>query len=81
VQLYIRDVKSTVIQPVKKLRDFSRIYLDKGETRTVTFTLDNDDFSYWDENKKRWHIEKGEFEILLASSSQNIRKTVKISAL
>ena len=58
----------------------SRIPLDTGETKTVSFPLDNDDFSYWDESNKGWLVEKGDFEIQLASSSQDIRETIKITA-
>ena len=39
VQLYIRDIVSTVTRPVKELKDFSRISLKKGETKTVEFTI------------------------------------------
>jgi len=73
VQLYIRDVESTVIQPIKKLREFRRISLDEGDIKTVVFKLNKEDFSYWDETKKDRHIEEGEFEIQVGSSSQDIR--------
>ncbi len=79
VQLYVKDLKSSVIQPIKRLREFKRITLDKGDITTVTFKLRNEDFSYWDEKKKDWHIEPGEFEIQIGCSSKDIRisKTIK----
>jgi len=73
VQLYIKDLESSVIQPLKKLRKFKRVTLDKGDITTVAFTLCNEDFSYWDEDKKDWTIESGEFELLIGSSSEDIR--------
>lgn len=80
VQLYVKDMKSSVIQPIKRLRDFKRITLDKEDITTVTFKLGNEDFSYWDEKKKNWHIEPGEFEIQIGSSSKDIRMSKTINA-
>ena len=71
VQLYVIDMESSVI-PIKKLRDFKSIKLEPGETKHVSFTLKNEDFSYWDETKKDWSIEAGEFEIMIGSSSEKI---------
>jgi len=73
VQLYVRDTASSVIQPIKRLRAFERVALDPGETKKVSFELKNEDFSYWDESKKDWSIEAGEFEIMIGSSSEDIR--------
>jgi beta-glucosidase len=73
VQLYVKDLESSVVQPIKKLREFKRITLDKGAITTVTFSLDNTDFSYWDENKKDWFIEDGDFEIMIGASSEDIK--------
>jgi len=80
VQLYIKDLKSSVIQPEKRLREFKRITLDKGRTKTVTFELSNEDFSYWDENIKDWHIEPGQFEIQIGASSADIKLKTLITA-
>jgi len=73
VQLYIRDIESSVIQPIKKLRSFKRIDLEKGETKTVSFILNKADFSFWDEKNQSWTIEPGKFEIQIGSSSQDIK--------
>ncbi|MCF8714719.1 glycoside hydrolase family 3 C-terminal domain-containing protein [Joostella atrarenae] len=83
VQLYIKDVKSKFVQPTQKLREFKRVYIKKGETVTLKFELDKDDFSFWNPNKRKWEIEKGDFEILIGSSSQDIRvsKTVSVKQL
>ncbi|MHC4721342.1 MAG: glycoside hydrolase family 3 C-terminal domain-containing protein [Planctomycetota bacterium] len=80
VQLYIKDLKSSVIQPLKKLRKFKRITLGKGEAKKVTFELSNDDFAYWSEKKKDWHVEDGTFEIQIGSSSADIKLKKLITA-
>jgi len=80
VQLYVRDVESSVIQPIKKLKKFKRVTLDKGDITTVTFKLGNEVFSYWDEKKKDWIIEDGEFEIQVGSSSADIKLTTVVTA-
>jgi beta-glucosidase len=80
VQVYIKDLESEKIQPYKKLRDFQRISLSPGETRTLVFELDQDDFRYWDPDQKEWIIEPGEFEIQVGSSSVDIRSRGIIKA-
>ena len=81
VQLYIKDLESSVIQPLKRLRKFQRITLEKGETKTMTFALSNEDFSYWDENKKDWTIEPGEFEIQIGASLTDIKLKEMVKAV
>jgi len=80
VQLYIKDLKSSVIQPIKKLRKFKRITLDKGHAKRVTFELSNEDFAYWSEKKKDWYVEDGAFEIQIGSSSDDIKLKKMITA-
>jgi beta-glucosidase len=72
VQLYVRDVKSTVIRPVKELKGFEKVELQPGEERTVTFTLDKRAFTYYNVELKDWHVESGLFEILVGKSSTEI---------
>ncbi len=71
-QLYIRDVESGVERPVKELKDFKKLWLKAGETRTVEFTIDRDDLSFWDTVSKSWKAEPGKFEVLIGSSSADI---------
>ncbi|MGQ9479243.1 MAG: glycoside hydrolase family 3 N-terminal domain-containing protein [Thermoproteota archaeon] len=80
VQLYVRDIVSTIARPVKELKRFERVYIKRGEKKTVSFTLNPDDFAYYDSVMRRF-VEPGEFEIMIGSSSENIRlKTIiKIS--
>lgn len=78
VQLYISDVESSVIQPIKKLRGFERVSLEQGESKTLNFGLDKRDFSFWNEKINDWDIEPGEYEILVGSSSEDIRMSAKV---
>ncbi|MEM6831744.1 MAG: fibronectin type III-like domain-contianing protein, partial [Bacteroidota bacterium] len=74
VQLYVRDVKSSVERPEKELKAFRKIALSPGETKKVDFVLNEDAFSYFSEKKNQWVLEKGEFEIWIGSSSSDIRR-------
>lgn len=79
VQLYIRDVYSSATRPVKELKDFARVSLDKGETKTVSFTLPASKLAFYDKDMN-WGVEKGDFEIMVGASSadENLLK-VKLS--
>ena len=74
VQLYTRDVVSSVTTYEKNLRGFERIELTPGETRTVTFTLSSPDLALWDQNM-RFVVEAGMFRVMVGSSSEDIRLT------
>jgi beta-glucosidase len=73
VQLYIRDEFASVVRPAMELKGFRRITLEPGETRTLTFGLDNNAFSFYDEKTKAWIVEPGDFTIMTGSSSADIR--------
>ncbi|HKK82154.1 MAG TPA: glycoside hydrolase family 3 C-terminal domain-containing protein, partial [Prolixibacteraceae bacterium] len=75
VQLYVKDVDSDKTMPVKQLRNFKRIALNKGETKTVSFTLKAmEDLRYFDAMYERYMVDPGDFEIQIGSSSKDIRK-------
>ena len=80
VQLYVADKESTVIRPVKELKEFAKIELAPGETKTVTFSLSMRAFAYFNTDLHDWHVESGEFDILIGQSSRNIvcQKTVYV---
>jgi beta-glucosidase len=73
VQLYIRDIDSTLIRPVKELRGFEKVMLKPGESKTLTFKLNTRSLSYYDPHQQAWVAEAGEFEVLVGSSSRDIR--------
>ncbi|MDE6846473.1 MAG: glycoside hydrolase family 3 C-terminal domain-containing protein [Lachnospiraceae bacterium] len=79
VQLYVADKESTVIRPVKELRDFAKVELEPGETKTVTFTLDKRAFAYYSVKIHDWHVESGEFDILIGKSSRDIVLTKNVT--
>ncbi|HEU4795129.1 MAG TPA: fibronectin type III-like domain-contianing protein, partial [Pyrinomonadaceae bacterium] len=68
VQLYIRDLVSSVTRPIKELKDFKRISLQPGETKTVEFVITPDKLWFYDLNMKRV-VEPGTFEIMVGPSS------------
>ena len=72
VQLYINDVKSSVVTPVKELRGFNKVNLLPGEKKTVEFTLTPEELSLLDKNLDRV-VEPGVFEVMIGSSSEDIR--------
>ena len=72
VQLYIKDKVSSVTVYETQLRGFERITLEPGETKTVSFTLKPDHLMLLDKNMQ-WMVEPGEFEVLIGSSSEDIR--------
>jgi beta-glucosidase len=73
VQLYVRDIASSVTTPVKTLKGFQRVMLAKGETLRVTFELTADDLSIWNREMKRV-VEPGEFEVMVGGNSEDLIK-------
>ena len=73
VQLYVHDGHSKIDRPVRELKGFKRVELKPGETKTVGFTLDRSDLSYWSPEKKAWVADPGTFEIQVGASSRDIR--------
>ncbi|WP_295938249.1 glycoside hydrolase family 3 C-terminal domain-containing protein [uncultured Alistipes sp.] len=76
VQCYIRDLKSSLVRPVKELKGFGKIYLKPGETGNVTFTIGNDALCFFDDSRHEWVSEPGKFEVLVGASAQDIRAKV-----
>lgn len=79
VQLYIKNPVVYEIRPEKELRNFAKVFLKAGETKTVTFTLNARAFSYYETRIHDWYAESGDYEILLASSSRDIRLQYTVS--
>jgi len=73
VQLYVSDLKSSLPRPPKELKGFTKIALEPDQTETVTFSLDERALSYYDPFKHSWVAEPGRFEVLVGSSSRDIR--------
>ena len=73
VQVYVRDVESTVARPAKELAGYAKVELAPGETAHVEVRLDRRSFAVWDVQAHDWRVEAGEFEILVGASSTDIR--------
>jgi len=74
VQLYVHEEQCSVPQPIKKLADFQRIHLNPGETKTVNLTIKPLTISIYDVDKKGFVEQPGTFDVLVGSSSADIRQ-------
>jgi len=72
VQLYIRDLFGKVVRPVKELKGFQKVFIKKGETKTVSFTLTPDDLKFYDD-ELNFDWEGGEFDIMVGTNSQDVQ--------
>lgn len=71
VQLYIRDLESEEVRPLKELRGFERVSVKAGQTIVVTMTLGPDELAYYDFTAGDYVVEPGKYEILVGPSSDN----------
>lgn len=72
VQLYLRDKVASVVRPVKELKDFKKIMLRAGETKTIQFIINREELSFYDQ-KLNWIAEPGDFDLMIGASSSDIR--------
>ncbi|MBS1531918.1 MAG: glycoside hydrolase family 3 C-terminal domain-containing protein [Bacteroidetes bacterium] len=72
VQLYIRDMVSQPLRPVKELKDFKKVFLQPGESRRVTFSVNRDMLMFYDDNLKLI-TQPGDFQVMIGSASDDIR--------
>ena len=81
-QLYVADKESTIYRPVKELKAFKKVWLNPGETKEITLSLNKRAFAFYNVNINDWCVESGDFEILVGASSADIRlsATVNVSA-
>lgn len=77
VQLYIRDEIASVVQPIKQLKDFKRVFLKAGEEKEIAFELSGSQLQLLNE-KMQWITEPGAFRIMIGSSSKDIRLREKL---
>ncbi len=73
IQLYVHDQKSAIRRPFKELKGFVKVNLQPGETRTVDLKLDFRSFAYFHPSYNQWVSEDGQFDILVGTSSADIR--------
>jgi beta-glucosidase len=72
VQLYLRDLVGSIARPVEELKDFKKIKLQAGQGKTVTFVIDREKLSFYNQ-KLQWVAEPGEFDLMIGASSRDIR--------
>lgn len=77
-QVYVGDHHASVPRPVKELKGFSKVYLQPGESKKVSVTLNRRSFSYFDPTAKEWKAAPGEFDILVGRSSAEIELQGKV---
>lgn len=77
-QIYVADKESTIFRPAKELKAFSKVFLEPGEEKTVSLDLDKRAFAYYNVNINDWHVESGDFDILIGASSRDIRLTATL---
>ncbi len=76
VQLYISDKKSSLPRPVKELKGFQKIKLAPGESKEVSFTVNKEALSFFDDARHAWVAEPGKFEAIIAASATDIKGVV-----
>ena len=79
VQVYVGDVEASVARPLRELKGFVKIHLEPGETRQVSFDLDERAFAFWSRRLQQWVVESGEFMIAVGSSSRDLVATEAIT--
>ncbi len=72
VQLYLKDKFGSVVRPVLELRDFQKVKLNAGESKTIEFTIEKEKLSFYN-NKLEWTAEPGDFEVMIGASSADIK--------
>ncbi|MBO5944268.1 MAG: glycoside hydrolase family 3 C-terminal domain-containing protein [Clostridia bacterium] len=78
-QLYVSDIESTIYRPVKELKGFKKVFLKAGEEKEIEIVLDKRAFAYYNVNINDWHVESGEFKILVGASSRDIKLEASIN--
>lgn len=72
VQLYIRDLFGKVVRPVKELKSFQKVFIKKGESKTINFTLTPENLKFYDD-ELNYDWEAGEFDIMVGTNSKDVQ--------
>lgn len=78
VQLYVENNDSEIDKPKRELRRFDKIYLEAGEEKTVAFELEYSDFSYYDVDLKRYHVDRGKYKIQVGKNANDIELEAEV---
>jgi beta-glucosidase len=81
-QIYIKPHQSRLKRPVKELKEFRKVFLESGESKTVSVTLTGRDFAYYDDYHGTWVVDSGQYTIAVGASSADIRleKTLSVDS-
>jgi beta-glucosidase len=80
VQLYLKDEFASLVRPIKELKDFKKILLQPGESKTISFVIDKEKLSFYNQQLK-WTAEPGTFNLMIGSASDDIRLESKFELL
>ena len=78
-QLYASHPVCLVLRPEKELKAFEKVFLKPGETKTIELIIKVADLAFYDEVKKDWNVEAGEFVLQIGNSSNNISEKIRIA--
>lgn len=73
VQLYVADKVASMVRPVKELKGFQKVFIPKGQTKRIDFTLNVCDLGFWN-NSMQYIVEPGSFEIMVGPNSEELQK-------
>jgi beta-glucosidase len=79
VQVYVRDPEACVYRPDRELRAFTKVALERGESRRVELDLGERAFAFWDVERDAWSVEPGRFEVLVGLSSRDLRGQAELT--
>jgi beta-glucosidase len=78
VQLYLQDVEASVPRPAKELKGFQKVFLQPGESRSLTLVLRQKDLAFWDTTRGDWRVEPGIFKVMVGVSSADIHADAQL---
>jgi len=78
IQIYVGQERPSLYRPAKELKGFKKVFLKAGEEKTIEIAVPVAELAFYDDTRKRWIVETDSFKIHAASSSDNIRKSLKI---
>ncbi|MFY0625102.1 MAG: glycoside hydrolase family 3 C-terminal domain-containing protein [Reichenbachiella sp.] len=81
VQIYMEDVESSLMRPLKELKGFSKVSLDAGQTDKVQIDIPVSSLAFFDDKKMKWVVEPGEFKIHIGTSSADVKKTLSVEVI
>ena len=81
VQLYVAKPNAEIFRPAQELKAFAKVQLAAGESKTVTLTLDDKAFRYWNTRTESWEVEGGTYELRVGASSADIRLTAAVEVI